>query len=259
MADAGPRSPLRTVQVLHTLAHTPAGLALARLASELELPKTSLFRLLRALESGGYVTSGDGVYRMGPEALKLGTAIVGNRVFPSCARPVMQQVFEQCRETVIIGTRDGGGDDVVYSEVIEGTNPLRFSVEPGTIKPLYCSASGLSIIAHMLPAERQQYFKRVHFIALAPRTIGTVAELRQRVQEIRRQGHAVSVEGMFEGVYSVAAPIVDAAGGVRAGISISCPTTRGLRSDAQFTALVRHAGEEISRMLGYTGAYPPGA
>jgi len=52
-SDGNPRSPLRTVQVLHALAVAGDGVRLADLATRLALPKTSLFRLLRALEQGG--------------------------------------------------------------------------------------------------------------------------------------------------------------------------------------------------------------
>ena len=52
MDDANPRSPLRTVQVLHELANAAQAVPLGVLAARLELPKTSLFRLLRALEVG---------------------------------------------------------------------------------------------------------------------------------------------------------------------------------------------------------------
>ena len=65
--DSGPRSPLRTVQVLQELAVSATGVQLAVLADRLQLPKTSLFRLLRSLESGGYVTSLNGVHQVGPE------------------------------------------------------------------------------------------------------------------------------------------------------------------------------------------------
>ncbi|WP_144630214.1 IclR family transcriptional regulator [Bordetella genomosp. 13] len=257
-ADNGPRSPLRTVQVLHALAGTPGGMPLGSLSTLLELPKTSVFRLLRALEAGGYVVSEGGVHQLGPEALKLGNAIVQNREFPDCAQPAMAWLFEHCAETIILGTIADNGHDVIYSLVIEATNPLRFSVKPGTQKPLYCSASGQAILAYMPEPQIKEYLKTVKFQPLAPRTIASVAELKRRMAQIRAEGIAISEDGMFEGVYSVAAPVVDSSGAVRAGVSISAPSSRALRHEVAFARLVRQAGEEISRVLGYSGGYPPG-
>lgn len=256
-ADPNPRSPLRTVQVLHALALDARGATLAQLAARLALPKTSLLRLLRALEEGGYVHSHEGVHQLGPQAHMLGAALVRNREFPACARPAMQALAERCNETVILGTLDDSGTQVVYSEVIEPTTPLRFSIRPGLVKPLYCSAIGQSLLAWMPPARSAPYLEAVQLQRLASGTVRSLAALRRQTRSIRASGIAVSVDGMFEGVYSIAAPVFDAGGHVPAGISISAPSSRGARHERRFATLVQQAGEEISRVLGYAGPYPP--
>lgn len=255
--DPNPRSPLRTVQVLHELAVGGQGIALATLAARLQLPKTTLFRLLRSLEEGGYVTSINGVHKVGPQAIKLGVALVQNREFPNCARPALEWLAGECNETVILGVFDDTDTQIVYTEVIEPANPLRFSIKPGLTRPLYSSAMGQTLLAYM-PAERKErYLQQVEFVRLASNTVSSVAALKRKTREIRASGFAVSVDGMFDGVYSIAAPLVDAAGQVNAGLSISAPSTRGPQHEKKFAALLKQAGEEISRLLGYSGAYPP--
>lgn len=256
-SDSNPRSPLRTVQVLHELAVSGQGVALAMLAARLQLPKTSLFRLLRSLERGGYVTSSNGVHQVGPQAIKLGVALVQNLKFPSCARPAMEWLAAECNETVILGTFDDSGTQIVYTEIIEPSNPLRFSIKPGLTKPLYSSAMGQTLLAYM-PAERKaRYLEDVELVRLASKTISSVAALKRKTREIRANGIAVSVDGMFDGVYSIAAPLVNATGQVHAGLSISAPSTRGAQQEEKFAGLLKRACEEVSRVLGYTGAYPP--
>lgn len=255
--DVGPRSPLRTVQVLHELAVSAAGVPLAVLAERLDLPKTSLFRLLRSLESGGYVISVNGVHQVGPETVKLGTAIMRNREFPNTARPAMERLSKASSETIILGSLDDTGMQVVYSDVIDATNPLRFMIKMGTIRPLYTSASGLAILAYMQAAELAAYLAEVTFVRYAPGTISSVTALKRRIKEIRTRGTAVSIDGMFEGVFSIAAPVVNAMGIVRSGLSISAPSTRGIRQQEKFAQLLTQAGGEVSRLLGYSGIYPP--
>lgn len=255
--DSGPRSPLRTVQVLQELALNATGVPLAVLAERLQLPKTSLFRLLRSLESGGYVSSLNGMHQVGTEAVKLGMAIMQNRECPNRARAAMDWLSEKSNETVILGSIDDTGTQVVYSDVIEATNPLRFIIKMGTIKPLYTSASGLAILAYMKPADLQVYLADVQFVRYAPDTISSVAMLKRKLKEIRVKGLAVSVDGMFEGVFSIASPVVNAMGVVRSGLSISAPSTRGIRQEEKFSKLLTQAGSEVSRLLGYTGIYPP--
>ena len=122
---------------------------------------------------------------------------------------------------------------------------------------MYTSANGQTIIAHMPAEERERYFSSVQFKPFASRTVASVEELRRKVQAVHAAGVAINLEGMYEGVFSVGAPIVDAAGAVHAGISVTAPASRGLRHEKQWVADVKEAGEEISRVLGYTGRYPP--
>ncbi len=256
-SDANPRSPLRTVQVLHELAVAGEGVRLADLATRLALPKTSLFRLLRALEQGGYVTSANGVHEVGPQAIRLGAALVHNRGFPNGARAAMEWLAAQCNETVILGTFDDSRTQIVYADVIEPSNPLRFSIKPGLTKPLYSSAIGQTLLAWMPPEQRARYLETVKLQRLASGTVQSVTALKRRLKEIRATGVAVSVDGMFDGVYSIAMPVFDAAGEVPAGLSISAPSTRGERHEERFAALLTRAGEDVSRVLGFNGTYPP--
>lgn len=250
------RSPLRTVQILHHLALTPTGVSLADLSVQLDLPKTSLFRLLKSLEAGDYVIADKAIYQVGPATLKLGAAIIQNREFPNCAVPVMRSISHRCGETIILGTLADNHIDVVYAEVIDATKPLRFISKAGSTSSLYGSASGQIILAHMPPKELAHYLKKVKLVKYAPGTVETISALEEKLDEIRKTGLSISLEGLVEGVFSIAAPVIDANGRVIAGLSISAPSTRGLKLKDKLQTLVLEGGSEISRMLGYKGAYP---
>jgi DNA-binding IclR family transcriptional regulator len=259
-ADEHPRSPLRTVQVLHALAVAGRGMPLAELAGTLQLPKTSLFRLLRALEDGGYVQSSQGVHRLGPQALKLGAALVRGRQLSESARPALERLAESCAETVILGTFDDSRTQIVYTVVIEPDHPLRFSIRPGLTKPLYSSATGQVLLSWMPAAEREAYLDGVALERLASGTVRSVTALRRKLRDIRGRGVAVSVDGMFDGVYSIAAPVFDAGGQVPAGVSISAPSSRGAAQEERFSQLLTRTCAEVSSLLGHAGHAPaPGA
>ena len=251
-----PRAPLRTVQVLDTLAKANQGLRLADLAARLDMPKTSLFRLLRTLEQAGYVSSADGFHEIGPQAIRLGLALSRSRIFPGGARPAMQWLAEQCGETVILGGFDDSRSQIVYVDVIEASSPLRFSIKPGLTKPLYSSAIGQCLLAWMPARDLASYLGSVKFERLACGTVRSVTALKKRLTAIRANGLAISEDGMFDGVYSIAVPIRDAAGRVSAGLSISAPSQRGVAQQERFAGLLRRAGDEISALLGYSGRAP---
>lgn len=254
--DETTRSPLRTLQILFELASDPAPVSLADLSTRLNLPKTSLFRLMKTLESGAYVTSVPGGYKLGAESLKLGAALVQNREFPNCALPIMQSVSDACGETIILGVLADNRQDVLYAEVVDATKPLRFISKAGTTHPLYGSASGQILLAHMPPTELENYLATVQLRKHAPGTIVTVDALRDKLAQIRTTGISESLEGLVEGVYSVAAPIADMSSKVVGGLSISAPSSRALRQKKRLADLALQGAEEISRVLGYAGPYP---
>jgi len=255
-ADDHPRSPLRTVQVLHALAVAGRGMPLAELALTLQLPKTSLFRLLRALEDGGYVQSRQGVHQLGPQALKLGAALVRGRQLLESARPALERLAQACGETVILGTFDESRTQIVYAVVIEPDHPLRFSIRPGLTRPLYSSATGQVLLSWMSAQECDAYLDEVRLERIASGTVRTVTALRRKLRDIQSSGIAVSVDGMFEGVYSIAAPVFDSGGQVSAGISISAPGSRGAPQEARFAQLLTKTCAELSSMLGHVGVAP---
>lgn len=254
--DETTRSPLRSMQILYELACNRAAVSLADLSVRLSLPKSSLFRLLKTLESGAYVVSVPGGYKIGSAALKLGAAIIRNREFPNCAVPVMQSVSDDCGETIILGTLANNRHEVVYAAVIDATSPLRFISEAGSSNPLYGSASGQVLLAYMPDNELNEYLASVTLVKHAPGTIETVDALRAKLADVRTTGVSASQEGLVEGVFSIAAPVMDAAGKVIAGLSISAPSSRALRQKGKLQRLALRGGEEISRILGYSGPYP---
>ncbi|MBS0301648.1 MAG: helix-turn-helix domain-containing protein, partial [Proteobacteria bacterium] len=85
--SAPPRAPVRVMQVITLLARHRDGLPLAQLAEALQLPKTSLFSLLRSLEAGGYVMSENGHHRLGQETFSLAAMIQRTDAFPGNVRP----------------------------------------------------------------------------------------------------------------------------------------------------------------------------
>src|SRR3546814_14109144 len=105
----------------------------------------------------------------------------------------------------------------------------------------------------MASKARAAYRKAVKLVKHAPGTVETVAELKRRLDDVRAAGVSFSLEGLVEGVFSVAAPVMDANGCVAAGLSISAPSSRGLQLKNRLKLLALDGGEEISRLLGYAG------
>lgn len=240
------------MQILALLAEHAEGMTLAKMSEALALPKTSVFSLLRSLESGGYVASSAGRHEIGPEALRLSAAIQRNQRFPNCARPALERLAQATDETVVIGVLSDDRKEVVYVDVIETTNALRYSVQIGARRALYASAVGQTVLAYMDPAEQQRYIDTVTFSKYTRQTISSKRALIMTLQQVRREGICMSVGGMVEGVTGIAAPIFDCNGAIFGGIAASAPSERMLANRPMIEAALRTAGEEVSRILGFS-------
>jgi len=258
-ADANPRAILRVPDVLMAVAAAPGGAHLTDLVQSLGLPKTSLHRLLRTLEAGGYLLRDGQTYRCGPESFRLARllgAAAAPAEFPDCARATMERLANETGETVMLSELSEDGRESIYMDVIESSSLLRFTMRPGHRRPLYSVASGKAMLAFQSQEARRLYIQQTDFVAFTPETT-TRAQLAAVLAEVSATGVVLDRNGIIEGASAIASPVFDGDGRAFAALSVAGPTDRIASRRAQIAEMVREAGEQVSRRLGLTGAYPP--
>lgn len=258
-SDGNPRAVLRVPEVLMAVAAAPGGALLPDLVQALGLPKTSLHRILRTLESGGYLLREGQVWRCGPESLRLGHLLVASGEpagFPACARADMERLAQETGETVMLSELAEGGRESIYLDVIESSSPLRFAMRAGNRRPLYSVASGKAMLAFQTAEARARYIEQADFIRFTPET-ATRQTLPAQLAEVASSGVVMDRNGIIDGASAIASPLFDADARAFAAISVAGPTERIERNRATISALVLEAGERVSRRLGFAGAYPP--
>ncbi len=252
---AGPRSILRVIQVFASLSAHPEGQTLSRLCENLSLPKTTLFTMLKVLENAHYLTNNGGIYRLGPDAVALGAAMVQSpkRNFPDCAKGVLQNLSQRTGETSFLAMLTADRQFCKYVAVVETDNWLRFSVKIGSQKPAYATGSGRAMLAYLPESEILQLLKRFPFEKLTPKTVTSQRSLLASLKEVRKHGVSAVDSGTVAGVLAVAAPIFGADGQVAAAVSAGGPTARVADHLPAVKAAVLDAAGDISRILGYRG------
>lgn len=258
--SAGPRGILRVVRVLEKIGSHPEGQTLAQLCRSLAVPKTTLFALLKVLQEARYLVSDGGIYRLGPEAIALGSLLAESpkRGFPECARGALDALCRKTGETGFLAVLTSDRMQCRYVAVVETENWLRFSVKLGSRKPAYATGSGRAMLAFLPPAESRALIDRFDFARLTANTVSSRRALLASLKEVRSRGFSIVDSGTVAGVTSVAAPIFGADGHVIAALSAGGP---GERISARMGMVVRavcDGAEEISRIMGYRGDWPAG-
>jgi DNA-binding IclR family transcriptional regulator len=256
---AGPRAILRVPEVLMAVASGLDGCSFTELRDRLGLPKSSLHRLLRTLEQGGYLGQRTGRYVLGPQAAQLARKLnqaLPTENFPASSRPTIAWLARETGESVMLGVPTRDGNEIFYVEVVNSATPLRFTVPLGHKRPLYAAASGQVLLAYRSREELSRYLAETEFQKLTRETL-TREQLPAQLAAVRERGVVFDRNSSFMGASAIASPCFDKAGDVQSAISIAGPTERIEQALDHLCRLSLDAGEQISRLLGYAGPYPP--
>lgn len=245
------------LRILELLATDEAddGLTLTELGRRLGMHRTTLFRFLATLRTRGYVERDPATdrYTLGLGVLALASRQLSSLDIRHAARPALVALRDELDEMVHLTILDN--DEVMTIERVEGRHPVSLQTEIGARRPVYCTASGKSILAFLSEADQERILARP-MPAITAHTLRCPEMLRAQLATIRQSGVAIDDEERTEGVRCVASPIFDFDRRVAGAISLAAPISR-MPDDqiAHFGARVLAAAEAASRQLGYAGAW----
>ena len=110
-------------------------------------------------------------------------------------------------ETVNLGMLEG--HEVLYLDVMESSHSFRMASQPGTRRPLHCTALGKAILAFLPADQREEILPALSYELFTPHTISNLARLRKDLARTAQQGYAVDNQETNLGAVCVAAPIID--------------------------------------------------
>ena len=173
------------------------------LSSLLEMPLSTVYRYLRTLADFGFVDRHGGQYRLGPKLL-IGTgANVSSERLIRHADPALRMLVEETGETAVVVRRIGLSSICLHQ--IESDEPLRVTLEPGTMSPLHAGAPGRVLLA-FAPSD---VLDEVLAHELEPVTAATPTELqlRDHLGDIVMTGMATSEGELIDGSVAMAVPV----------------------------------------------------
>jgi DNA-binding IclR family transcriptional regulator len=241
----------RAFAILDAVAQRPAGVT--ALAQRVDLPKSTVARLLASLERLGAVERFDGRrWRVGPGVAALAETVPPEQSLAALARPELTGLVQSVGEDAGMALPDGY--QVVYVDHIECDQPVQVRDWTGTRAPMHAVPSGLVLLADWPANAIDDYIAR-GLTALTPQTVVDAGQLRARLEDVRRSGYAWGLEEFVEGINSVAAPVRDARGNAVAAIHAHGPAYRfpARGQEERVTDEVVAAANAVSRLLAREG------
>jgi DNA-binding IclR family transcriptional regulator len=104
--------------------------------------------------------------------------------------PELARLRDATRETVILGKRQDDG--VVYLDVLEGLHTIRYSADPGEVKPLHSSAIGKAILGALPQDELEGLLQQLDLPRVTKHTLTTANRLAKDIAAGRKRGYFVT-------------------------------------------------------------------
>ncbi|HEX2543870.1 MAG TPA: IclR family transcriptional regulator [Ramlibacter sp.] len=219
-------------------------------ARRLNLPRSTVFRLLTTLESMGFVERAGNDYRLGVAVLRLGFEYIASLELTEVGQPVMQRLCDAIRYPVNLVVRDGRS--IVYVAKVSPPSPFASAVRVGTRLPAHATVLGRILLEDLSLPELRALYPEEHLEEFSRNTPHTVLDLFNMVQVDRERGFVLG-EGFFESsISTIAAPVRGEDGLIAAALGVTIPSGHidPERID-ELVQRVRAAADEISSLLNY--------
>jgi IclR family transcriptional regulator, pca regulon regulatory protein len=194
-------------------------MSLSDVAQATGLARPTARRLLLTLEELGFVRSRDGVFTLTPRVLTLGTAYVASLGLWEIARPRLEALVGRTGESSSMAQLDGS--DIVYVARVSVPKIIALRVEVGTRFPAPPTSQGKVLLAALDPAALDAVLATPSRSGLVPHVERDRAALDDELARVRARGWALADEELAPGVRSVAVPVRDGTGAVRAAMNVT--------------------------------------
>lgn len=241
----------RYVAVLEAVAPFPDGLSASDVEAVLQLPKTTVNRLLKTLLEVnllGVSSTKSRNYVLGTRLLRLAHASNDSDWIVTTTQRILQNLAESTGQTCFIAKLAGLEIKSVSTEAPD--TPVRTYVVPGKSMPPNATASGKAILAFQ-PDEIVRKVLEAPLASYTAKTKIDVDVVLADLVEVRKRGYSLDLAEHVEGLASIGAPIKTPGIGVMYAVGITGPYER-IVGESVFDSNVKqllHAALKLQRAI----------
>lgn len=242
----------RGLRLLGEFSRDNRTLSAPELARRLDLPRSTVFRLLNTLESMSFIerTSSGNDYRLGLAVLRLGFEYLSSLELTELGQPVLARLCDEIHYPCNLVVRDGRS--IVYVAKVTPPTPFVSAVRVGTRLPAHATVLGRILLEDLTLPDLRALYPEEHLEVFSSSTPKTVLELFNMVQVDRERGYVLG-EGFYEAsISTIAAPVRDESSHIVAALGTTIPSGR-IEADRidELVQRVRASADELSGLLNY--------
>ncbi|WP_152612126.1 IclR family transcriptional regulator [Ruegeria sp. ANG-S4] len=210
----------RAASILRVLKENQSGMSLGKIAERVDLPRSTVQRITRALAKEKLVISdaNGGGLRLGPELSALAGAAQYS-IVEHC-RLLLTELTQKTGETTDLAVMRGIG--MVFLDQVPGVYRLTTVSQVGEVFPLTSTANGKACLARLTTDEAIKLTKNEWDRNGVQRSL---EDFLTELEDVRKQGLAYDLDEHSAGVSAIGFSFTDWVGDLHA-ISIPVPSTR---------------------------------
>jgi len=231
--ERGAQAIHRALTILEVFVTAGPAVSLAEISTHAGLTVPTAHRMVRALQSRGYVTHDPvtGQYSLGPAVMRLAQVLLlrGEQdQLLALSLPHLEVLRDLTGETVSMHVAVGSSR-VCFAELVS-PQEVRVAMGVGRVYPIYAGATGKALLSGMTDdAVTAALGGRNDLVLPGNSTVITASRLKRDLAAVRRDGYAISGGDAVAGAAAISTPIFGSRGLV-AAITIAGPASRWTRS-----------------------------
>lgn len=240
----------RGLRILREFNREDAVLSAPELARRLDIPRSTVFRLLSTLESLGFVErdSGGRDYSLGLAVLRLGFECLASKDLTELGRPILDRLRDQVGYSCNLVVRDGRF--IVYVGRSAVSSPFANMVYVGTRLPAHSTLFGRVLLRDLSYSQLHDLYPEEQLHQATEKTPATVSELFKQIQIDKTRDYVFEPGYYEESIATLAVPVLGRGGAVVSAIGVTLPSAHIEKLDLSFVASAAcAAATDLSQLL----------
>ena len=231
--------------------------SLKNLERALNIPKSSLYRILRTLEEKDFVRqdNNDNYYSLGFKILELSRKLKEGLSIRNVAYPFLKELYDQYQETIQLAVVNK--ETILIIESIEGVKDIRVFSPVGRKLPITYGNFAKVFLSQMTDDDILSLLVKYPLKKYAENSIMDNKIFLKEVKKVKERNVAIGINDPIDAAFSVVVPIF----GQRKEIIIACicisggNTPENLGKLLEIESSLKKASMEISKQMGFSDVY----
>lgn len=214
----------RGLDVLRAFNRTRRKMTLSEVAAETGNTRAGARRILLTLVREGYAVADGRLFDLTPQVLELGFSVLSSKGTWDIARPFIEHLSEETRESVSAAILDNF--DVVYVSGTQFHRVISVGITVGRRFPAHNTATGRVLLAGLPEDQWLGMLQNIPLTRMTERTVTDRAQFRGILEDVREKGWSLVDQELETGLMSIAVPLYLSSGVMAGAINVGVPTLR---------------------------------